>query len=117
MAKNYIQEGEVLTMAAPTGGILSGAGSMYGALFGVAQFTAAQGAPVEVSVEGVWLLPKPNSVVAFTVGERIFWDDTAKLCKKTATGFFAIGVATAAADASDSQVAVRLDGTSVTAVP
>jgi predicted RecA/RadA family phage recombinase len=115
MAKNYVQEGEVITMAAPTGGILSGAGSMFGALFGVAQFDAAQGAPVEVGVCGVWTLPKPNTVTTFAAGARVFWDDTAKLCKATGAGFFPIGIATVAAAATDPTVTVRLDGNSVVA--
>jgi predicted RecA/RadA family phage recombinase len=88
---------------------------MIGALFGVCAYTAATGANVEVSVEGVFTLPKPNSAVAFAVGERIFWDDTAKLCKKTATGYFPIGIATVAAGATDATVTVRLDGNSVVA--
>jgi predicted RecA/RadA family phage recombinase len=113
--RNFIQRGEVITMTAPTGGILSGAGAMFGALFGVAQFDAAQATPVEVATEGVFSLPKPNTVVAFTVGERIFWDNATGLCKKTASGFFPIGIATVAAGATDATVAVRLDGNSVVA--
>lgn len=116
MSTNFVQEGEIITVAAPTGGILSNAGSMYGALFGVAQFTAAQGAPVEVGTEGVWILPKPNSVTTFTVGARVFWDDSAKLCKATASGYFPIGVATVAAAATDATVTVRLDGVAAAAV-
>jgi predicted RecA/RadA family phage recombinase len=116
MATNFRHPGEVLTMAAPTGGILSGEGRMFGALFGVAQFTAAEAAPVEVGVEGVWVLPKPSSVTTFAVGARVFWDDAAKLCKTTGAGYFPIGIATVAAAATDPVVSVRLDGNSVTAV-
>lgn len=74
MATNYRHEGDVITVAAPTGGIKSGAGALYGSLFGIAMFDAAQAAPVEVGTEGVWVLPKPNSVITFAVGANVYWD-------------------------------------------
>ena len=52
-------------MTAPTGGIKSGEGRMFGGFFGVAHYDAAEAAPVEVGVAGVWVLPKPNTVVTF----------------------------------------------------
>jgi len=36
MAKNYIQPGQTITIAAPTGGVLSGDGVLIGTLFGIA---------------------------------------------------------------------------------
>ena len=54
MATNFIDRGDVLTLTAPTGGISSGDGAMFGALFGVAMSDAAEAAPVEVSVVGCW---------------------------------------------------------------
>lgn len=116
MATNFRQPGETITMTAPTGGIKSSEGRMFGAIFGVAHYDAAEAASVEVGVEGVWVLPKPNSVVTFAAGARVFWDDAAKLCKASAAGYFPIGVATAAAGATDATVTVRLDGNSVAAV-
>ena len=38
---------------------------MVGAMFAVAAFDALSGAAVEGAVEGVFILPKPNTVVAF----------------------------------------------------
>ncbi|HEY8007984.1 MAG TPA: DUF2190 family protein [Methylocella sp.] len=116
MATNYRQPGETITMTAPAGGIASGEGRMFGALFGVAHFTAAEGDPVEVGVVGVWVLPKPNSVVTFAAGARVFWDDSGKTCKASAAGYFPIGIAAVAAGATDATVTVRLDGNSVVAV-
>ena len=60
--RNYVQEGETVTVAAPTGGVKSGDGVLVGALFGVACFDALQTAEVEIQTEGVFDLPKPNSV-------------------------------------------------------
>ena len=112
MAKNYVQEEEVLTMVAPTGGIKSGAGFLYGAMFGVAQHDALEGAPVEVGVVGCWLLPKPNSVITFAVGAPIYWDVSAGNCTSVRSTNYRIGIAIAEAGAADSQVSVRLDGNS-----
>ena len=89
---------------------------MSGEVSTAAQYVADAGGPFEGTVTGVWSLPKPNSVVAFAVGEKVFWDNATSLCKKTATGFFLVGFATVAAAATDSTVAVRLDGTSCTYV-
>ena len=53
MAKNFIQPGRVVTLVAPTGGVLSGQAVQVGALFGVAAFDAIGGADVEVALEGI----------------------------------------------------------------
>jgi predicted RecA/RadA family phage recombinase len=39
MAKNFRQIGDTITMPAPSGGIKSGEGRMFGSLFGVATMT------------------------------------------------------------------------------
>lgn len=116
MAKNFVQPGEVLTFAAPSGNIMSGEARMFGSMFGVAQFGAAAGAPVEVATEGVWTLPKAGTPLTFAAGARVFWDDTAKTCKASGSGLFPIGVATVAAGADDATVSVRLDGVASIAV-
>jgi predicted RecA/RadA family phage recombinase len=100
VATNFVKEADTVTFLAPSGGIVSGAGAMFGNIFGVAMYTAAAGVAVEAGVEGEWILPKPNSVTTFAQGAPVFWDDTAKLCKASATGYFQIGVATVAAGVS-----------------
>ena len=51
--KNWRQNGEVLTLpAAPAGGVKSGDGVRVNNLFGIAATDAAEGAPVELTVEG-----------------------------------------------------------------
>ncbi len=70
MATNYLHRGDVVTAIAPSSGVVSGQGFMVGALFGVAQYSAAVGLPVEVGVIGCWTLPNPGSVVAFAEGDR-----------------------------------------------
>lgn len=92
MAKNYIQPGDVLEIAAPAT-VASGAGVLQGSLFGVALGDAASGAPVRIATEGTWDLPKVGSQ-GWTVGARIYWDGTA--CTTTASTNKLIGVAVAA---------------------
>ena len=117
MAKNFLKHGDVIGLTSPSGGVVSGQGFMSGALFGVAMYDAAAGLPVEAAAIGVWTLPKPNSVVAFSEGETVYWDATNSLCKKTAAGYFPIGAATTVAAATDATVNVRLNGVSLVAVP
>lgn len=113
--RNYVQEGKTLTFTAPTGGVVSGGGYMIGGAFVVAAFAAAQTLPFEGDVVGVFDLPKATAI-AFAEGERVFWDNTAKQIKKTASGYFPIGFAAAAAINADTSLPVRLDGVYVAAV-
>jgi predicted RecA/RadA family phage recombinase len=92
--KNYIQPGDRLAVIAPAN-VSSGAGVLVGSLFGVALATAISGAEVQIATEGVFDLVKAGSQ-AWTVGARIYWDDTAKACTTTASTNKLIGVAVAA---------------------
>ena len=96
MAKNYIQPGHAITVAAPTGGVASGEGVLIGTLFGIAQYDAAEGAEVEILTEGVVDIAK-TSALAIDVGDRLFWDATNKVVNKTSTAQQQVGVAVAAA--------------------
>lgn len=110
--RNFIQRGDVVTVPAPTGGILSGAGVLVGALFGIACTTAAEGAEVEIDTSGVYELAK-TSAQAWTVGAKIYWDATNKVATTTASGNSLIGVAMAAAANPSAIGRVRLNGVSV----
>ncbi len=79
MATNYQQPGNVLTLTAPAGGVLSGTPYLIGGLLVVALHSAAEGASFEGQTVGVWSLPKV-SAQAWTEGAAIYWDDTAKVC-------------------------------------
>ena len=96
MAKTYIQPGHTLTVAAPTGGVLSGQGVLIGTLFGIAQHDAVEGAELEILTQGVVEIGK-TSALAIGVGDRLFWDDTNKVVNKTTTAQQQVGVAVAAA--------------------
>lgn len=105
--KNYIQPGDTVTVSAPAT-VASGAGVLVGSLFGVACGAAASGAEVEVKTTGVFELPK-TSALAISVGDLIYWDNTAKEVNKTNTNK-AIGVAVSAAANPSASVLVRLNG-------
>jgi predicted RecA/RadA family phage recombinase len=106
--KNYIQDGDVVTVAAPYA-VASGAGALVGTLFGVAAYTAAITEPVEVMTEGVFELPK-LAAQAWTVGAIIYWDDTNKWCTTVASTNVAIGKALAIAANPSATGIVRLSG-------
>ena len=68
----------VVTVPAPSGGVTSGQAVLIGSsMFGVCAEDAAQTLPVDVVLEGVFSLPKPNSVVTFAVGAPVYWDISA----------------------------------------
>ena len=57
MAKNYVQDGDVLTLTAPTGGVVSGSPYTIGSIACVALVTAAAGLPFAAKATGVFELP------------------------------------------------------------
>lgn len=106
--KNFVQPGNVLSLTAPYA-VSSGGGLKVGSIFGVASKDADNGATVEAAVTGVYTLPK-TSALAISIGDKVYWDDTAKEVNKTASGNTLVGVAVSAAANPSSTVAVRLNG-------
>jgi predicted RecA/RadA family phage recombinase len=109
--KNYVQPGDVMTFAAPYARS-SGQGALIGTLFGVAAYDVANGAEGEWKTTGVFDLPKAASQ-AWTVGAKVYWDDTNKVCTTTASGNTLIGSAALAVGngAGETTGRVRLNGT------
>jgi len=108
--KNYVQDGDKITIAAPYD-VLSGGGALQGSLFGVAETTALSGAPVSLQLMGVVDIAKTASQ-AWTVGARIYWDDSTKLATSVASANKRIGVAVLAVGSGAGEVVgrVRLSG-------
>lgn len=108
--RNYIQPGHALTLAAPAD-VASGDGLLVGAIFGIASHDALTGAEVETQLTGVVEIAKAASQ-AWTVGARIYWDNTAKRATNVASGNTLIGVAVLAvgAGAEETVGRVRLNG-------
>ena len=108
--KNYVQPGTTITLTAPYA-VTSGDGLLVGSIFGVAAGDAASGATVEAALTGVLDLTKVGSQ-AWTVGAKVYWDDTNKRCTTVATDNTLIGVAVeaVAGGAGDTIGRVRLNG-------
>jgi predicted RecA/RadA family phage recombinase len=114
MAKTFIQEGAVLTLTAPTGGVSSGDGVIVGNLFAVATGDAAEAAEFEGALTGVWELPKAAGQIL--EGAKVWWNATnSEVANATGAGLWPIGVAAAGAATDDTTVRVRLDGIAMVA--
>lgn len=76
---NYVQPGDVVTLTAPAGGVVSGTAYQIGSLFVVAGDDAAAGESFPAYTKGVFTLPKTDGgSTAWTEGALLYWDDTAK---------------------------------------
>lgn len=111
MARNFIQLGSTLTAVAPDGGVTSGSGVLVNNLFGVAATSASAGAEFELDTHGVFELPKV-SADSLELGERVYWDATAKKITAAGAGNYPVGVAARATAAGTAWIRVRLDGVS-----
>ena len=96
MATNYVQMGDVITLAAPSGGTTAGVGVLIGTIFGIATTTAAEGVDVAIARKGVFSHAK-TSAQAWTVGAAIYWDNTNKVFTTASSGNTLVGAAAAVA--------------------
>lgn len=106
--KNYVQPGDVLTLVAGAGGVVSGAFKVIGALFGVVATSAAEGEEYELAIGGVYELPK-TAAQAWTVGALIYWDAGNSVMTSTAGTNLPVGIAAAAAANPSGSGQVRLN--------
>jgi len=111
MATNYIEEGEAVELAAPYDR-LSGEGALIGSLFCVAITTVLSGAKAAFATCGIWSLKKLSTEV-WTVGAKIYWDNTNKQCTTVSAGNTLIGAAVDVTVNPSASGKVRLNGTVV----
>jgi predicted RecA/RadA family phage recombinase len=90
--------------------VTSGDGLLVGSIFGVAAGDAANAETVEAALVGIFDLKKVGSQ-AWTVGAKVYWDDTNKRCTTVATDNTLVGVAVeaVASGAGDTIGRVRLN--------
>lgn len=105
--KNYIADGCNPFVAAPSGGVSSGDFVVIGALFGVAQTSAVEGADVPLATEGVFSLPKTTGE-AWTQGQQLYWVTSTKKFTTTPGANISYGTAHAAAASGDTSGEVTL---------
>lgn len=115
MGLTYRQPGDVLTLTAPGGGVVSGGAYVVGGLFVIASTTAAAGQPFAAATVGVFTISKAPGQ-AWSEGQRLFWDAAAGRCDTTPSAGIAVGAAAEAAETSATTGALRLDGTAPPAV-
>lgn len=117
MARTYIAPGDVLTLTAPTGGVVAGTAYLIGGLLVIAQTTAAQTLPFDAYVTGVHSVTKVGSQ-AWTEGAVVYWDNSAKNFTTVSTANYRAGIAVVAvgSGAGETVGVVRLNGLGVTAV-
>lgn len=108
MAKNFVQPGNSLDIAAPSGGVVSGTPYLIGAIVLVAQSTVAAGVVASFATGGVWKVDKATGQ-AWTVGALIYWDNTAKNFTTTASGNTKAGFVAAVAASGDTTGVVKLN--------
>lgn len=89
--KNFVKPADVVTVAAPYD-VLSGAGLLVGAMFGVAAYDALSGAEVEAAIKGQFSLVKATGAgTGGAQGAKAYWDNSAKKVTAVASGNTAIG--------------------------
>ena len=107
--KNYVQDGDNVTVTAPYA-LTSGQGCQVGAaLFGVAANDAANGASAELKTTGVFDITALGTDTG-AAGARMYWDNTNKRLTTTSTSNLFVGVLTAAKANGDTTARVRLNG-------
>lgn len=113
--KNAVQPGKTITATAPYDRT-SGQGAKIAGIFGVACSDVLSGKIGEFDTVGVFDLAKATGA-AWTEGQAIYWDDSAKNCTPTVGSNLKIGVAILMDSAgtlpasADTVGRVRLNGT------
>jgi predicted RecA/RadA family phage recombinase len=105
--KNYIQRGEIVSVAAPAGGVAGGDVVAIGRLLGVAVATAAETAPAEIQVEGVFDVAVASADVV-AVGDTLYWDAVEREVTTASAGNTVAGYAVTDAGAGVTTVRIRL---------
>ena len=109
MAKNYVQEGDVIDYVNASGStITSGTAVLIGVRLGVALADIANGATGSVQVEGVFTVPKLGTDVV-AAGALLYWDNTNKRLTTTASGNTLSGFAVAAAGSGVTAVNIKIN--------
>ncbi len=110
MATNFVQEGDILELAAPSGGTVTGVPELIGGILFVPLTTEAVGVRGNMRCTGVFTLAK-TSAQAWTEGQKIYWDDGNSRCDSDSTVGPLIGIATRVEANPTATGRVRLNGT------
>lgn len=111
MSRAFVAIGDVMTFTAPGGGVTAGTGVLIGKLLVIPQTTAAATASFDGYVNGVVSHAKADTQ-AWTEGQVVYWDDSAKVFTTVSAGNTRAGVAVVAVGAGAGLTTgiVRLNG-------
>lgn len=110
MTTKFIQEGDNMTVVAPAA-VNSGDVVIVSKLVGIAQYSAASAANVEVRTRGVFQLRKLSGASTSAVqGAYVYWDATNANATISATSNTLLGVLAEAVANADTTCKVRLNG-------
>ena len=112
MSKVFLQEGKIVELTAPGGGVVSGQMLKISDLLVIAMGSAAATEKFSASLGGVHSIKKKSADVV-AEGDTLYWDDSAKELTSTTTGNFLAGAALKAAGNGVVSVDFRLDGIAV----
>lgn len=104
--QNFIQEGEVINVVAPSGGYASGDPVVVGGMVGIAVKDAAEGETVAVNLCGVYEVTKATGAVS--QGDRIYYDEAEGEFTTVSAGMVFAGFAWADQSGGDATVLVKL---------
>jgi predicted RecA/RadA family phage recombinase len=108
---NFRKRGDVITLVAPDGGVVSGGVYKIGQLIVVAVATVAAGSNFEGKRIGEFSgMPKATGQ-AWSQGATLYWDNSAGKFTTTSSSNTRCGCATVAALSADTTGTVLLDGT------
>lgn len=107
--KTYGQEGEVIALTAPSGGVVSGVAYLIGSLVVIALVTAAETVQFSALVCGVATVAKTTSQT-WSEGQKLHYVSATKAFSTSSGGNTLCGVATKAAGSGDTTGSLRLDG-------
>lgn len=107
--KGFIKDNCIAEVTAPYA-VASGAGCLVGALFGIAMVTAAINEAVNIALSGVFSGVAKATGTAWTAGDLLYWDNTAKELTKVSAANRLVGVAFADAASGDATGSVYLPG-------
>lgn len=110
---NFIKPGHVVTLTAPTDGVVAGTCYLIGALLVFAKTTAAEGEKFEGATDGVYENAPKTTGQSWAEGAKVYWDNTGKKFTTTATSNTLVGVILSAQASADTIGTVKLNGTVV----
>lgn len=109
MASNKVQDGNIITVTGPTGGVATGGAVDLATRIAIALVSIAESAAGAASVEGVFELAAETGV-AWAQGDALYYDFTAGELTKTPTNNTLAGYAWEAKGSSAAVGKVKLQG-------